>query len=77
VEILSPSTRRKDLVLKRSKYQDVGVEHYWIVDPAEPSILALSLVNGHYAEVGRAVGDEEFRAELPFPVVIVPSALVG
>jgi Uma2 family endonuclease len=30
VEVLSPSTRRKDLVLKRSKYQDAGVSSYWV-----------------------------------------------
>ena len=35
VEVLSPSTRRKDHVLKRSKYQDAGVQSYWIIDPAE------------------------------------------
>jgi Uma2 family endonuclease len=36
VEILSPSTRRKDPFLKRSKYQDAGVPSYWIIDPAAP-----------------------------------------
>src|SRR6476659_10887137 len=40
VEILSPSTRRKDLFLKRSKYQDAGVQSYWTIDPEAPSILA-------------------------------------
>ena len=33
VEVLSLSTRRKDLLLKRSKYEDSGVANYWIVDP--------------------------------------------
>ena len=31
VEILSPSTRSKDLVWKRDKYERSGVEHYWII----------------------------------------------
>ena len=33
VEILSPSTRRKDLFLKLNKYKNAGVREYWIVDP--------------------------------------------
>ena len=33
VEILSPSTRSKDQVLKLYKYQHAGVREYWIVDP--------------------------------------------
>ena len=39
VEVLSPSTRRKDAVYKRSKYEDSGVASYWIVDPEAPSII--------------------------------------
>jgi Uma2 family endonuclease len=75
VEILSPSTRRKDLVLKRSKYEDVGVASYWVVDPEQPSVTALKLQDGRYAEVGRAVGEQELRLERPFGVTIVPAAL--
>lgn len=33
VEVLSPFTRRRDLVPKRSLYHDAGVAEYWIVDP--------------------------------------------
>ncbi len=33
VEILSPSTRSKDMVLKLYKYQQAGVREYWIIDP--------------------------------------------
>lgn len=33
VEILSPSTRRIDLVKKRGAYARHGVREYWIVDP--------------------------------------------
>jgi Uma2 family endonuclease len=33
VEILSPSTRRRDQVQKRSLYMDAGVAEYWLVDP--------------------------------------------
>lgn len=32
VEILSPSTRRRDLALKRAAYRRWGIPEYWIVD---------------------------------------------
>jgi len=33
VEILSPSTRKQDRGVKARRYAELGVEHYWIVDP--------------------------------------------
>ena len=33
VEVLSKSTRRKDMVIKLNKYMQTGVREYWIVDP--------------------------------------------
>jgi len=77
VEVLSPATRRKDLFLKRSKYEDAGVASYWIVDPESPSITALHLVDGRYVTAGEATGDEALALEKPYPVTIVPSALIG
>jgi Uma2 family endonuclease len=32
-EILSPSTRRRDVLVKARLYARFGVDHYWIVDP--------------------------------------------
>ena len=32
VEILSPSTRRKDMTIKKEKYKKAGVREYWMVD---------------------------------------------
>lgn len=54
VEILSPGTRRHDLVTKRDTYQDAGVPHYWIIDPANEVAIVLDLVEGVYIE--RACG---------------------
>ena len=39
VEILSPSTRSKDMVLKLKKYCFAGVREYWIVDPKNKNIM--------------------------------------
>ena len=32
-EVLSPSTRKKDISIKLYKYENAGVSEYWIVDP--------------------------------------------
>ncbi|MBA3251368.1 MAG: Uma2 family endonuclease [Geodermatophilaceae bacterium] len=77
VEVLSPSTRRKDLVLKHSVYADAAVASYWTVDPAEPSITCWDLVDGRYVEAGRAIGDEELSLERPFSVNLSPGALAA
>lgn len=77
VEVISPSSRRKDAIYKRSKYEDSGVTHYWIIDPEAPSILALELVDGHYVTVGEATGDQALSLDRPFPVTVVPSALIS
>lgn len=77
VEVLSPSTRRVDLLLKRDRYQSAGIASYWIVDPDEPSITILELnVGGEYDEVARASADETVRVSAPFSLTITPSALV-
>lgn len=33
IEVTSPSTSRKDRLLKFNKYEKVGVKEYWIADP--------------------------------------------
>lgn len=38
VEVLSPSTRKKDILIKYGKYLNAGVKEYWIVDPAKKRI---------------------------------------
>ena len=39
VEILSDSTRSKDMLLKTYKYKNAGVREYWIVDPKKEEVL--------------------------------------
>lgn len=76
IEILSPSTRRIDLLLKRSRYEAAGCPAYWVVDPDEPSIIAWELHDGTYAESGRASGSDALVLAAPFAVRIVPADLV-
>jgi len=77
VEVLSPSTRRFDLMLKRSRFESAGAASYWVVDPDQPSLVAWELRAGAYAEVAEVAGDEPFAALRPFPVTVVPSELVA
>ena len=39
IEIVSPSSRKRDSEMKRMKYQNAGVREYWIVDPKTESVL--------------------------------------
>ena len=65
VEVLSPSTRTIDLVLKRRVLEEAGVPSYWLVDPDDGVVTVLELAGGAYREV--AQGDD-VTVERPFPV---------
>ena len=43
IEILSPSSGRKDNVYKLNKYEQAGVREYWIVDPNEKYVNVFKL----------------------------------
>jgi len=75
VEILSPSTRRIDLTLKRSRLGAAGCPSYWVVDPLEPSLTAWELVEGRYVDQAHVVGAETVVLDRPFRVEITPSTL--
>ncbi|MBQ9360774.1 MAG: Uma2 family endonuclease [Lachnospiraceae bacterium] len=39
LEVLSPSTRKKDINIKTAKYEAAGVKEYWIVDPDKQKVI--------------------------------------
>lgn len=43
MEVLSPSTRRKDQRVKSRKYAENGVKEYWMIDPNSETITILYL----------------------------------
>lgn len=43
VEILSHSTRRKDMSVKLAKYTEAGVREYWMIDPDRKKIVVYDL----------------------------------
>ena len=53
VEILSPSTKGRDRVLKLRLYEKFGVREYWIVDPVGESIEVRGSLTGDSAPPNR------------------------
>lgn len=51
-EILSPSTNRKDRILKYQLYQEAGVKYYCIVDPESRSVDIFKLQINKYRKTG-------------------------
>lgn len=76
VEVLSPSTRRIDLLLKRDRYQSAGIASYWIVDPDMPSLTVLELADGRFVERSVTAGAVLMTVQQPFPVEVVPARLL-
>ncbi len=50
LEVISPSTRRKDYFRKLHKYLEAGVREYWIVDPYKEKVLVYFFEEGGEAE---------------------------
>ena len=73
VEVLSPSNKAIDLVLKRHYYADGGVSEYWIVDSDGGTITVLRLDGDMYAEVAVVKAGETYRAQTPFPLELDPA----
>lgn len=45
VEVLSPSSSKKDAIIKLSKYCNAGVKEYWMVDPKKKRIFVYDFEN--------------------------------
>ena len=58
VEILSPSTRSKDMILKLYKYEKAGVREYWIVDPEHRTVTVHFFDTEHYDPVRYSFHDQ-------------------
>ncbi len=52
VEVLSKSTRRKDLTIKKDIYESNGVKEYWIIDPWAKAVDVYILREGKFEHDG-------------------------
>ena len=62
IEVISPSTGRRDYTKKLQKYADAGVREYWIVDPEKEHILT------YFFEDGDSVGLYPLFAKVPVKI---------
>ena len=59
VEILSPSTRRHDRLVKLDLYQRAGVREYWIVDPENKAVQVFLQDDGGSLKLHEDYGRED------------------
>ena len=57
-EVLSPSTRKVDLVEKRPIYARAGVNHLWLVDPSDQSLDAFERQGDAWVQIASLQGDD-------------------
>ncbi|MFR9708892.1 type II toxin-antitoxin system prevent-host-death family antitoxin [Paenibacillus sp. MB22_1] len=75
VEVLSPSTRSKDMIKKLDLYSVCGVKEYWIVDPMKKIVMVYSLADGDITDmtVFSNTGDVQVTSQLyPGLQVLIP-----
>jgi len=76
IEITTPNSERYDRHIKKAAYRKMGAAHYWVVDPATPSVTVFELAHSDYEQVAEVADAEVFEATQPFPVRIVPAELL-
>ena len=67
-EVLSPSTRKKDRMIKMKIYAHHGVAHLWLADPLEKTLEIYALTHGNWTVTGLYTDEDEVRAA-PFEVL--------
>ncbi|MGI2323692.1 MULTISPECIES: Uma2 family endonuclease [Methylococcus] len=70
VEILSPSTAKKDEGVKRDRYEQAGVAEYWLVHPVDHTVFRYALMNGRYGRP-EVFGAGDAMASTRFPGLLV------
>ncbi|MEA4926898.1 MAG: Uma2 family endonuclease [Syntrophomonadaceae bacterium] len=71
VEVLSPSTSRRDRLQKMRIYQQARVQHYWLVDPQARTLECFAWQDGVYALVTSGM-DEDVVEPLAFEGLSIP-----
>jgi Uma2 family endonuclease len=72
-EVLSPSNRGNDLVLKRHYYADSGIPHYWVVDADARTLTVLALDGEAFTERAVVKAGESWHTDEPFPLTLDPA----
>ena len=72
VEVLSPSTRRRDEMIKRRLYERMGVGEYWIVDPEIEALKVFRLKAARYERTELRLEDGDVLTSVLFPGLQLP-----
>lgn len=67
-EILSPSTARKDRVVKMPLYAKYGVAHVWLVDPQAHTLEAFELRQGEWVLIA-VLSEQDMVRVRPFDAI--------
>ncbi len=73
IEVLSPSTRARDLGVKTHLYAQFHVSEYWVIDPDEATLTIYRLTDEGYQITGPFHGTDQVSTPL-FPTVFLPVA---
>lgn len=76
MEVVSPTSRERDLVHQRAEYAAAGLAWYWLVDPEVPQVLVLGNTRGSFQVAASATGEERCQVAEPFAVELRPTELV-
>jgi Uma2 family endonuclease len=72
-EVLSPTTRRHNLLVKAPYYASIGVGYLWLVDLDARALLVSKLQGGHWLDLQRFGDETDARVE-PFEDVTLDVA---
>lgn len=64
VEVLSRSTRRKDMLKKLDLYMQTGVKEYWMVDPDKKEVAVYSFEKHDIADHNTYIGDMVVKSKV-------------
>jgi len=70
IEIVSPSTSKKDLTVKFNLYEEVGVQEYWIVLSLDKIIFCYTLQDGKYVISGTYTVEDQVPVKVPGDLVL-------
>ena len=72
-EVLSASTERRDRTVKSRIYAELGVSHFWLIDPRQQLLEAFELIKGQWLLIGTWSSADIVRAP-PFDAIALSLA---
>ena len=71
IEIISPSTVKRDMGVKLALYESAGVKEYWVVYPLDETVMVFLLENGQYGKPTVYSATDQISVNL-FQDLIIP-----